>query len=244
VIFNVVDGANFQPLITPGGFVTIYGRNFTTTTADWNSAIADGTALPTNLGGISVQINQKPCYISYVSPTQLNVLTGPDFDVVFTRAVSVTVNTGPEAVSAVAWITQVAPGFFSYRIGGKQYPAALFANTSIYVAAVGAFPISSSRPAKPGDYLEFFATGLGPTVMDYPVGQVLSDAYPISDLSRVKATIGGKAAPVWYAGLTFAGVFQVNVQVPAGIPDGELPVALTVDGKSSPPGTVLPFQSQ
>jgi uncharacterized protein (TIGR03437 family) len=80
--------------------------------------------------------------------------------------------------------------------------------------------------------------------MDYPVGQVLSDAYPISDLSRVKATIGGKAAPVWYAGLTFAGVFQVNVQVPAGIPDGELPVALTVDGKSSPPGTVLPFQSQ
>jgi uncharacterized protein (TIGR03437 family) len=73
---------------------------------------------------------------------------------------------------------------------------------------------------------------------------VLSAPYPISDLSRVKVTIGGESVPVLYAGMTFAGVFQVNVQVAAGITDGELPVVLTVDGNSSPPGTVLPFQSQ
>jgi hypothetical protein len=55
----------------------------------------------------------------------------------------------------------------------------------------------------------------------------------------VKASIGGLPAEVLFAGLTFAGVFQVNLRVPDGVPDGELPVVLTTEGRSTQPGAVL-----
>ena len=53
----------------------------------------------------------------------------------------------------------------------------------------------------------------------------------------VKVTIGGQAAQVQYCGLApgYAGLYQVNVVVPAGIaPGNEVPVTLTVAGQTSP----------
>jgi len=242
---GVVNGATFQPPIAPSSFVTIYGQNFTATTALWDSAIPDGRTLPTQLGGVSVQINGKDCFINYVSPTQLNVLVPPDASIgPDPQSVPVAVTTQQGTARSTATMAETAPGFFSYSSGGQLYPAALFANTAVYVARVGALPTASSRPAKPGDYLELFVNGLGPTKAPYPVGQVLTTDYPVADLSQVQVTIDGIAAPVLYAGMTYAGLFQVNVQVPNGVTDGDRPVVLTVGGKSTPSGTVLTFQSQ
>jgi len=244
-ISGVVNAASFEGPITPGGFVTIYGQNFATAAAGWSSAITDGKTLPTRLEGVSVQINGKDCFVNYASPSQLNVLTPPDATIgMNAQSVSVKVTTAQGTAASSAMMTEISPAFFSYSLGGKLYPAAIFANSTEYVASVGALPGASSRPAKPGDYIELFANGLGPTLTPYPVGQVLFAAYPIANLSQVQVTIGGKAAPVLYAGMTFAGVFQINVQVPSGIADGDLPVLLTVARESSPPGTVLTFQSQ
>jgi len=242
---GVVNGATFQPPIAPSSFVTIYGQNFTATTALWDSAIPDGKTLPTQLGGVSVQINGKDCFINYVSPTQLNVLVPPDAGIgPDPQSVPVAVTTQQGTARSTATMAETAPGFFSYSSGGQLYPAALFANTAVYVARVGALPTASSLPAKPGDYLELFVNGLGPTKAPYPVGQVLTTDYPVADLSQVQVTIDGIPAQVLYAGMTYAGLFQVNVQVPNGVTDGDRPVALTVGGKSTPAGTVLTFQSQ
>jgi len=50
--------------------------------------------------------------------------------------------------------------------------------------------------------------------MPYPVGQVLTQPYPLADLSQVQVTVDNLPAVVQFAGMTFAGVFQVNIQVP------------------------------
>jgi uncharacterized protein (TIGR03437 family) len=46
--------------------------------AQWASADFNGPNAPTNLDGISVSIKNKPAYVWYLSPTQLNVQAPED----------------------------------------------------------------------------------------------------------------------------------------------------------------------
>jgi uncharacterized protein (TIGR03437 family) len=235
---GVVNGASYSATIAPGSFVTIYGQNLADTTTTWASAITDGKTLPKILGGVSVQINGKDCYVYYVQPTQVNVLTPPD---TVSGPVDVDVLTKYGTATTTVNMEAVSPALFAYALWGKLYPVALFANETTLVAPDGALPGAQSRPAKEGDYLVLYATGLGQTTPPYPAGQVLSKAFPISDLSQVHILIGGQPAAVLFAGMTFAGVFQVNIQVPAGIAAGDLPVVLQIGTQSSPQDTVLTF---
>jgi len=144
--------------------------------------------------------------------------------------------------TANASLAPIAPALFAYTLNGKLYPLAYFNNENVQVAAVGALTGAESRPAAAGDYLMLYATGLGQTNPPYPAGQVISGVYPIDDLSRVQILFGGQPAKVLFAGMTFAGVFQVNVRVPDGIPPGEAPVVLKVGEQSSSQATVLAFR--
>ncbi len=49
---------------------------------------------------------------------------------------------------------------------------------------------------------------------------------------NVQVNIGGQPATVDFAGMApgFVGLYQINVRVPAGIPSGEVPVEISVDG--------------
>jgi uncharacterized protein (TIGR03437 family) len=136
----------------------------------------------------------------------------------------------------------VSPAFFAYTLQAKLYPIAYFANENVRVAAEGALAGAASPPATTGDYITLYATGIGPTTPAYPVGQLISGAYPITDLSQVHVLFGALPARVLFAGMTFAGAFQINVQVPDGIPTGEVPVVLKIGSQSSVQATVLPFK--
>jgi uncharacterized protein (TIGR03437 family) len=50
--------------------------------------------------------------------------------------------------------------------------------------------------------------------------------------------IGNVVARVQFAGLIATGVYQFNVVVPTGLPDGDVPVVASTGGYSSP-GLVL-----
>ena len=236
---GVVNAASYDPLIAPGSFVTIYGQNLADAAASWDSAITDGKTLPTSLGGVQVQINGRKAFVDYVSPGQVNVLAPADNT---TGLVDVDVATKYGTATATVRLGAVSPGFFAYALQGKLLPVAFFANENVQVAAVGALAGAASRPATAGDYLTLYATGLGQTTPPYPVGQVISGAYPIADLSQVQVLFGTRPAKVLWAGMTFAGVFQINVQVPDGIAAGEAPVVLKIGSQSSVQATVLPFQ--
>ena len=237
VINAVLDSASGLPAIAPNSFVTIYGSGFTSWTGDWSGSAPNGM-LPTTLGGVQVRIDGKDCFVNYVSSSQLNVVT--PFDAA-SGSVSVEVLTTQGTATATAVMAQIAPALFGYTVANKFYAVAQFANTGILVAPSWMFGSGQSRPAQAGDYLTLWAIGMGSTNPAAPAGQVLLTAYPVTDLSRVKVKFGSVDATVSWAGLVYAGEFQVNVLVPPGL-SGDQPVIMTVDGQSTQPNAFLNFQ--
>jgi uncharacterized protein (TIGR03437 family) len=225
-IVNAATGA--QP-IASGGFVSVYGQNLADVILDWSSAIINGK-LPTSLGGVQVLINGKSAFISYVQPTQINAIAQPD---TANGAVEVDVVTNHGTVPGFVNMMPISPGLFTYATNGTVYADALFNSDGAYVGAVGAIPGVISRPAQAGDYIMLFATGLGTTNPAYPVGQVLNTAYPVPDVSQISVTIGGLPTNVLFAGITYPGLFQINVRVPSGIPPGDQTITLRYGSQAS-----------
>ena len=233
-IAAVLNAASFQPGIEDGSWVSIFGTNLSNSTRAWQSSDFVAGSLPTTLDGVSVTIAGLPAALSYISPTQLNVqvpLTGQ------TGPVSVVVtNNTVVSPAAFATISPEAPGVFTFGPGGNKYAAAVVLNndgTYDYLGPAGLFgSATTTRPARPGDVLELYATGLGATNPSVPPGTLFSGAAPLVGSATVM--IGGASAqPIW-AGLVEPGLYQLNVTVP-NVPTGDQPLLVEVDGATSQP---------
>jgi uncharacterized protein (TIGR03437 family) len=71
---------------------------------------------------------------------------------------------------------------------------------------------------------------------------VVTSAAPVVNLSAITATIGGLPATVQWAGITMAGVWQLNVQVPPGAASGDAAIAAQIGGKSTQGGAFVTVQ--
>jgi uncharacterized protein (TIGR03437 family) len=58
----------------------------------------------------------------------------------------------------------------------------------------------------------------------------------------VTVTIGGILAEIGWAGMSAAGVYQLNVTIPQSVPDGDAKVVATVGGVQSQDGGFIPVQ--
>ena len=109
-----------------------------------------------------------------------------------------------------------------------------------------ALPISGTSlgyatvAAKAGDSIELFAVGLGPTNPTVPAGQAYSSAAPATN--SVSLTMNGTSVVVGFAGLSGAGLFQINVTIPAGLGTGDVPLVASVAGLKTPTGVVISLQ--
>jgi uncharacterized protein (TIGR03437 family) len=110
---------------------------------------------------------------------------------------------------------------------------------SVIVNGTGASEGSynSVAAASPGDVLELFGTGFGPVANPPVTGSIFTGAF--DTVNKVTVTIGGISAPVSYAGLVGAGLYQINVQVPTGLSAGDHVVVATVAGIDSLPSAFL-----
>jgi len=215
---GVTNGASFDAVIAPGAFISVFGTSLApssvpSTGRAWASSDFQGMNLPTRLNDYSVNINGKPGYLAFLYSGQLNVLapndTGDDRMVL----VQVLSPSGNSSAVSVRW-QKYAPAFFCQQIAGKFYVA------------------GPARGVKPGATIETYGTGFGPTTPAYPEGQILTQAYPLPT-GAVTVKVGSANAQVVWAGLTYAGVYQINIVVPS-LPDGDYAVVATIAGYSSP----------
>ena len=206
--------------IAPGSIVSIYGSGLANSTAT-----AGSFPLPANLGGATVTVGGENAPLLYASPTQLNAQV--PFDIPAGTA-SLSVSVGGSLIGTGSLtISAAAPGLF---LEGQNAAAVLNQDGSLN---------SSSHPAPVGSYIAAFLTGLGPVNPPVAAG-VAAPVTPLSNATfGATATIGAATAPVQFAGLApgFAGLYQVNVQVPA-LSAGQYPLQVSVNGVLSNAATV------
>lgn len=230
---GVVNGAGFQTGIVPNSWATIFGANLASATDDWSKSIVNGQ-FPTVLDGVTVTIGGKPAYIYYVTPGQLNVLV-PD---VSSGQVQVTVtNSGGTSTAFTVTSSLYGPAFFPWP---NNQPVATRQDFSL-AAKNGTFAGAATVPAKPGDIIILWGTGFGPTVPSAPVGVAVPSGSTYSTATLPAVTINNVPATVFGAALApgFAGLYQVAIQVPSSIADGDWPIQATIGGVPSPTGVVL-----
>jgi uncharacterized protein (TIGR03437 family) len=234
---GVVDGASFQDGIAPNSWITIFGTNLSSITDAWTSAVVDGT-LPTSLDGVKVSVGGEPAYIYSISPTQINALA-PN---VGAGAVPVTVTNSNGTSSAITVTAQaVQPAFFQWP---GNYAVATRQDYSFAVKN-GTFAGTTTTPAKPGDVIILWGSGFGSTSPAAPVGVVTPSLTTYNTANTVTVTVGSVPATVYGAALAAgdAGLYQVAIQIPTSLANGDYAVIATISGAESPSTTLITVQN-
>lgn len=223
-ITGIANSASFERIITPGSLVSVFGMRLAQ-----GEQFGARFPLPRQMNGVTVRVNGAPAPLLYVSPGQINFFLPYD---VSTAPPAVTVaNAGIESPAAMAGHNDLrsdsAPGIFTLSPDGQG--AILISGTGLIARAARD---ERARPARRGEVIEIFATGLG-QVGNAPAPGAPAPANPLSRTTGTTiATIGSSRAEVLFSGLApgLVGVYQVNAKVPDNAPTGaRVPVTLNVN---------------
>jgi uncharacterized protein (TIGR03437 family) len=187
------------------------------------------------LNGTQVALGDIALPVLYVSAAQVNALIPYSLSASANHPLLIQRN-GTSSVPLDVTVADVLPAIYSTNQSGSGQGAVLLANQGLLAAPVNAFP--GSRPVKRGEFVEIYASGLGPVENTPPDGAAAPAAEPLARMKLTPViTIGG--APVTniiYAGLApgQVGLYQINVQVPDGAAAGDaVPVVVTVGANPS-----------
>jgi uncharacterized protein (TIGR03437 family) len=226
-VINAASSAVNTP-VSPGSIVAAYG-SFSITTA----SSAASVPLPSNLSGLSMDFGGSVATpLFFVSPYQVNAQVPWELSGQTQTTLDVTVGGIADTSSVPVSLTAYAPGIFTINGQGTGQGAIL--NYPSYQVS------DSSNPAIAGTtVLIVYCTGLG------PVSNQPADGAAPSGLSETLTvpvvTVGGVSAPVLFSGLapSLVGVYQVNVQLPAGVASGSaVPLTISIGGVASNTATI------
>lgn len=239
--------------IAPLSIVSVFGTGFSAGSV-YYPQLDEGGKIPTVLGGSCVEINGQRSPVFAMLPNQANV-QAPSALPLGPVSVSVIRNCGTaqevRGNTVMVTVAEAAPVFFLYPpYKADGFIAARFNDGFAAVAPEGAIVDQQgiSKPARPGNVINLFGTGWGQTVEALRTGEIATRATSLLDGANLTVTFGGMPLDpedVLYWGITpgAAGVYQLAIVVPANAPPGNHRVALTLYGRSSPLGPVIPVTS-
>ena len=210
-IVEVTDLSTFAP----GELVEIYGTNLSQVTTDLSGW--PGVSLPNALNGVSVILGGHGARVLYVSSGQVDVVL-PFGAVPGAQPLTLTNANGTSAPFSLS-VATIAPALYNFAFENSNFTL-----------------LSQNNPASAGDVLVFYMTGMGQTTPTLLTGQTVPNGPPYYNTASVKVTIAGVNANVIYsigAPPYVAGLYQMAVTVPAGVPSGNQPVIATSGGIQS-----------
>ena len=230
----VVNAASYdKTCLTPNEIATVFASGLAT------DVLSTAPAAFSTLGGLTVTFIDSTgraydATLFYASPSQASFIT-PSY--LPSGAITMKISTALGQTFTVAVRSgSVAPGLFTANATGQGAAAAqvirvhsdgsqeLPQNTAVYDPSSSSWTAAPIAPALAGDaiYLILYATG------------VRNHSLPVS------VAVNGALLPAQYAGAqpSFAGLDQVNVQLPDSLQTGDLHISLTVDGLVSNTATV------
>jgi uncharacterized protein (TIGR03437 family) len=225
---GIVNGASFDATkpdrIAPGALISIFGTGLSTQSG---VQTAKTLPVPTQLGGTQVLINgvAAPIFAVIGNPSfdQINLQVPFEVAGATTGSVVVRVTGQPDSVPELVAIDPVSPAIFTVSSGG-QGPAAVQHSANFAL-------VTNDSPAKPGEAVVIYCTGLGMTGPPASTGDRGSTAEPFNrTLETPVVTIGGKAAQVLFSAAApcCAALYQINVLVPPDTPAGDRPLVITM----------------
>jgi uncharacterized protein (TIGR03437 family) len=208
--------------LAQGSYFSIYGSDVGPETG----VKADTYPLPKTLGGVIVRIaSGSTTYdapLVFVSKGQINAIIPSTVPVGSARLTII--YGGKTSIEAPIIVAKTSVGVFFQRVNGKDLAIAQ------NVASATDYPVNlPSVPAKPGQIVILWGTGMG------PISGKDDGAPGGGDMTSVPVTItvGGIAAPRLYAGRQpeTAAVDNIYFTVPSGIVYScQVPVAVTAGG--------------
>jgi uncharacterized protein (TIGR03437 family) len=218
---RLVSAASGSPGLAPSSIGTLFGSSL----AGGNQAAAVQPP-PTSLANVTVTVKDsagtsRPAPLYFVSPAQINFVV-PDGSVAGFASVTVHNANAPD-LTATTVLSPVAPAIFTADASGSGVAAALAGSSALAPIFTCSATGCTATPIVLGNapvFLSLYGTGIRNR----------------SSLAGVTCSIGGVSVPVSYADAqpSFAGLDQVNVQLPATLRGAGLKdLVLTVDGQTS-----------
>ena len=201
------------PQFAAGSWLEIKGSNFSPGVRQWAGSDFRGVNAPTGLDGVSVLIGGRNAFVSYISPTQINVQApeaSPDSPGTF----SVVNCAGTSAALSLPRVS-AAPGMLapaSFLLGGQQFLAAQHKDGT-FVGPFLNLNGFSLTPAVPGETLTAYGIGFGDVTPSLNPGVIPSTT---ATLPNSRILVGTTTVEISYAGIVpgSIGLYQFNFVVP------------------------------
>jgi uncharacterized protein (TIGR03437 family) len=231
-INSVVNAASFiRGAVSPGEIITIFGTAIGPASAAYATVDPATGKLATTIGGVQVLFSGTLAPMIYASATQVSAVV--PYEIAPIASPSVWIKYVGQTSNAYGLISATTmPGLFTQNASGSGPGAILNQDFSLN---------GPGNPAAKGSIVMVFMTGEGQTSPQGVTGKITTPTLPPpqvtpAPLLAIGVLVNGQPALYTYAGEApglAAGLLQLNVQIPANAPSGNLPITVSIGSNIS-----------